>query len=546
MRFKKQFLGFTFLALCALILFHGVNNYIWWKLNTRPLIDDEAAHLITCLQYLKVISQHAFNMVSGIMHVDNLYPPFLGCTAAVFGLIFGKSTIVFPMANILFLAGIFFCLYLIGRKMGDFRLGVLASCILSLYPMFFHLSRMFMLEIAVCFMVIASITALIYSEGFKKRAASTLFGVFLGLGLLTKQYTIVFIIGPLLFVFIYSFFKEGNRLTKKILLNILLSFLMGISIASLWYVPNFKQTFLRLNISAFAPSAVPEDIRVFSKRSAFYYLDMLINGQILLFFSLIFVAAFFIGFRRIKDKFLFLCLSWILFPYIVFTLFKNKFYYYTMAYLPAVAIISAHGILNITHKILRRVMLSVILIVGFFQFFVISYVDFSDREPFLNLNFYLDFGNKKQPTYFIKTKLMILPSIQILRGVRYHPLRGDYKINDIILRIAQESMGKKVSLWLPHFVDGNMLAKINAPIRDNYFGVNSTCFMYNLISRSIPCEIKNLNDFKGTKYKDNTEFILSPDIFENINFYSINIKEFLLLETFVMPDGTNVYLYKRI
>ena len=184
------------------------------------------------------------------------------------------------MTNILFLTGIFFCLYFIGIKLGNAWLGVLASGFLMLYPMFFHLSRMFMLETALICMVTLTITLLLYSEGFNKRKVSVFAGITLGLGLLTKQTFIVFLAGPVVFFFFENFFNLDAVQRRKRIVNLVLFIATGSAIALPWYLADAPIKHLNVLHAAFDPSLVPVSFPVFSVNSIVYYLNILVHEQL--------------------------------------------------------------------------------------------------------------------------------------------------------------------------------------------------------------------------------------------------------------------------
>jgi len=539
MEHRKGFFKSPLFILGILILFHLVNNYIWLRLNQRPPIDDEAKHLINSLQYLDIISKPSFAMFSKLVKVDSLYPPFFPLIAAFLGLIFGKSTIVLIMTNVLFLSGIFLCLYFIGLKMRDKRLGVLASFLLSLYPMFFHLGRMFMLSIALCFMVTASITLLMYSEGFRKRIISILFGIFCGLGLLTKQSYIIFIIGPLFFLLSTSFLSGEQRIRLKITVNCLLFLLVVGVLLFLWYLPNIKAMLPLFLNAAFDTMLVPHDIPVFSLRSFLFYFELLINDQILFFFFLIFILSLFIIFRKKKERYFYIFFIWIILPYCILTLVKNKFWYYTVPYLPAIAFISSYGILNIDRNYLRRILIILISAIGFLQFFFISYTRYGHVS--------LHIGIHTETKELAAADIFLAPMKNILEGVTYYPQKGDWKINVITARIVNESYSTP-AIGFYRF-DANLEARKNPQKEviisklDSYVGANFEALRYSLELKGIPYRTTLLG-YAQDKTLGEIDFIISPFDLKNIDDSGFKIDDYMLLESFVMPDKSEVYLYK--
>ena len=370
-----------------------------------------------------------------------------------------------------------------------------------------------MLETALCFMVVASITALIYTEGFKKISTSILFGVFLGLGLLTKQYYIVFIIGPLLFLILLSFFSSDIPMRKKIIMNLSLSSLMGVSIASWWYIPNLSKILHGLIFSAFNPNAIPPHSphSVYSTQSPLFYFFVLVNQQILLFFFLVFISALIITFWKRKNRFFFLFLIWIIYPYFIFSLFNNKFWYYTIAYLPAVAYISAYGIMNIQKEFLRRTVILLISVISLFQFFLVSYVHYR--------------GIKIRVMHI---KVLPWPMADILAGVKYYPERGNWKVNAMIARILKESHGE-VPVIGAYEINPNVEQRVNSDQAvficrlNSYAGAHFDSLNYHLRLKNIRYKLIVLNKLWNKKIVDRINFIVTPLVLKNISDFGIII-----------------------
>ncbi|MDD5156143.1 MAG: glycosyltransferase family 39 protein, partial [Candidatus Omnitrophica bacterium] len=531
-----------FFILLLLTLFFGVNNYLWLRLNQRPPVDDEAAHLISALRYVTVISGPQAGKLLQLLKVDHTYPPLSALSAALVSFLFGKSTVVFIMSNLIFLFGIFVCLYLIGIKMGDRRVGVLASILLSFYPMFFQLSRMFMIEIALCFMVVASIAALLYSEGFKKLIPSIACGVLLGTGLLTKQFYIIFIAGPLLLAALDSLLKADAVTRWRIGRNIGAFLAIGIFIAAPWYTLNLKHM-LRLGPGyLFDPNYVPWDIPVLSFRSLFFYPDTLLNNQVLWFFFLLFIAALFILAKRKKDGLFFLLLLWIIVPYIFFTFLKNKFLYYTMASLPAIALITAEGIMRIKRNSVKKAIICALLIIGLVQYFSISYV----RHRYLAFHIGFDTDIPAQAKFL---RISFFPMTDILAGVKYFPQKGDWKYDAIAKRIASESGGAFCNVVV-YDIDPNFESKKNHPGAviltkfKNYGGANPYGLSYYFALGGLPHRVIPLSSYPQGNTNNKVHFIISPLDLKQDSRGIIKAQNYSLIEEFIMSDASKVYLYK--
>ncbi len=519
-------------AMVFLIFFHGVNNFIWLKINKCPPTGAPALHLVSSLKYLDIISHPGADIFLRLAKVDFFYPPLFPFISSIFALLFGKAEIVFLMTNVLFMSGIFICLYLIGYKIGDVRIGILAAYLLSLYPVFSYISRIFIIDIALCFMVVASILALIYSEGFKIRKHSVMFGILFGFGFLTKQTYIIFILGSVVVLFADSYLRGNALIRRKIVRNLLFGILIGLSLCFFWYYSHLKQMFPVLLNAVTDSSLVPYDIKLFSLRSLFFYAWQLLDSQILLLFFLVFIfAVAFIIFNKIKNKYITIFLAWILIAYFLLTFFPNKFFYYTLPYLPAIALISAYALLKIKRAHLRRILIVLVLAFGFLQFFMASYFN----------------GTYVKKYYFElrKYKIRYLPFHMTEMITKYYPVADDSGMGRIIQALVKNSSNKMFVLGISG-IDPNMVPKITGrAVGDNYISTDFDALTYALMLEGISCKTIRLQDMPSDKASNlRIDLIISADRLENINTYGIKPERYLLLEEFIMPDLNKIYLYK--
>ncbi|MCL5438638.1 MAG: glycosyltransferase family 39 protein [Patescibacteria group bacterium] len=100
-------------------------------------------------------------------------------------------------------------------------------------------------ETATSVFCIWTILFLIKSDCFQKRKYAILFGLFFGFGLLTRWITIVFVLGPLIYVF-YQFLKKRLFKKRPVLLNILFSFLIVLLLSAYPYYLNSYWVFFIL------------------------------------------------------------------------------------------------------------------------------------------------------------------------------------------------------------------------------------------------------------------------------------------------------------
>ena len=235
-------------------------------------------------------------------------------------------------------------------------------------------------------MVSLSTYLLIRSDYFRDRKFSILFGISAGLGMLTKWTFFVFLTGAFFYMFIVSVRSElkEDKNTRGPVLNAIFAILSAAAISSFWYVPNGLNVMTKLfGLSigvtgedatrfqqlgeTFGPSGI------FNFKSFTYYAGKLVNEQITFFFAAVFLVFMIMLIKKKMSKTLWIYLLWIIIPIVAFTLIKNKTPRNTVPMLPAIALIISIGIMSINNDRKRKALTASVIIVGLFQYAVISY-----------------------------------------------------------------------------------------------------------------------------------------------------------------------------
>lgn len=513
MRSRKKSFDLPVIVLCALILTAVAVNYFWLAWNCQPPVDDEAVHLLSALNYRDILSNPFPDLWARLGRVDHIYPPLFPFLAACFSFFFRQdTTLFFCMTNVLFMAGTFLALYFIGLRLGNRWSGVLASAFLILYPMFFHLNRMFMLEAALTCLVSVTITLLIYSDGFQKRGLSLLAGIAAGLGLLTKQSFIVFLVGPAGFFLCYPLFVKGGAAGwKRKGLNFLLFLALAAAISLPWYLCDAGEKMASAASAAFDNDLVPFTLPAFSFRAWSFYFQILRQEQI----SGLFLAAFLVALvaawrnRRVLPVFL----VWILLPYFILSLFPNKFYYYTVPFLPAVAFITAFGLLSLSKVPLRRAVIGLILMLGAAQFFYLSFLCLSCPTRIFHSNEYA-------PRYL-----------------------QDFQFDAVIGRLREANAGGRVSLGVV-YIDGNEVIRKGYDVGDAYILADINTWKYLLKLKGLAWEAVKVRPGPGISGQARPGFIISYLRLEDAGLPPDLRGRYRLSDIFVMPDLSRCYLYE--
>lgn len=231
------------LLIGGVVVFHAINNWIWLAANVTWTGWDKARHLTQSLAYAEMLRSLSLQSLFEITIADPIRPPLFGASASILYALFGRSEDVAVMVQILYMVVALAATYSIGHRWGGRRVGLVAVALVSLFPMFYAMSRYFYIEFALMAMVALSVALLLATDGFRRKGLSLLFGVSLGLGMLTKRTFGVFLAGPLvvailsagLLPMIWVRLKRRPTVHWK---QLLLAVVGGFALSALWYGPN--------------------------------------------------------------------------------------------------------------------------------------------------------------------------------------------------------------------------------------------------------------------------------------------------------------------
>jgi len=393
-------------SLFVLFILSAIFDLIWLKLETEPPGWDEALHLTKSLEYYNILTNPGAGMISNLIQVDNYYPPFYHFSTVLSYFLFGTSMHSAISINIFYFGILLVSVYGIGKYLYNQETGLIAAVLISLYPTIVGMRRFYLIEIALVATVALSIYMLLLSENFKNRKYSIGFGIAFAISILTKWTALFFIIGPLAFALYESMRKpaDNKNLTKKEhkkragnknsypWINILLMGATALLISLIWYAPHISEVYKTIVWGNEYWGTTEGDPEVFSLQSIFYYVFALINSQISFVFFIVFLAGLIMALKA-KQKSNNLLLSWILLPYIVMTLLRNKNDRYTIASIAAIAIISAYWISSLEKKKTKAIVLSIIVLLGGVQLFTLAKgidlaSDLRIKSPIGNIDLY--------------------------------------------------------------------------------------------------------------------------------------------------------------
>jgi len=425
-----------FVVLAALILFHIVNNWIWPSTNLVIVGWDRPRHLIESLRYNDILKTLNYPSFFKAFTLSGYYPPSFHLLIVAFYKLFGVSADVAATVNSLYLAIFLLSIYMIGRKVWGWKEGLLAAFLVSAFPMIYAMSRYTYIEFALTAMVTLSIYLLLMSEGFTHRGYSLLFGLSLGLGMLTKWTYALFVLPPLILIAarlpLQSWLRDLRPSLDRRWTG--LSVALGFGLALLWYLPVrervaelplahwlfplswfllsgliyllSQQAGVRANFASalwlgFTVAATWYLSRIdFLPHTFFiawgrpsrrgwgftYYLDRLINEQLSPFYAgllVLVILSFLVAWLRrrallqglrqgVRNEGV-LLLVWLLLPYLIFSFRASSIHSrFIMPILPALALLIARGLAMIPYRNLQKAITLLVALVALGQFFALS------------------------------------------------------------------------------------------------------------------------------------------------------------------------------
>ncbi len=362
------------LLLAGIFLFHAFNNLLWLRMDFTPLHDHLGYHLSAALSIADSSGNIVGLLINGLTyHVINFYPALFHTVMAVSAFIAGRSTVVLIMGNMPFLLLLLVSLYGIGRKMRNPGIGLLAGFILTMYPAIFDLSRFSLPDFALTAMLAAGVCLLMYSEGFSNRRYSLLFGVCLGLGMLTKQIFILFILPPLITVILNEII-EKRGIEEQVIKNIMTAFFIGLVISIYWYIPPLKQLLQQYVQAGFHEKGTICSPDIFGADSLMFYIRKLYQCQMLMYLFIIFLVGaryWLVTKEHGREKILFF--ASIIGTYLLFLFIYTKEPKTTLPWLIYFALITAAGLLSLRKAWVRTVAICLLVCFSVIQYMEISF-----------------------------------------------------------------------------------------------------------------------------------------------------------------------------
>jgi 4-amino-4-deoxy-L-arabinose transferase-like glycosyltransferase len=247
---------------------------VWW-LTQDDRVQDWDNGLHTLLAF-GIHDQLAEGNLTGWFTEFNTYPPLVHVIGALGVFVAGKSpAAVILTSNLVFVPLLAISCYNVGRLAHGPRAGLLAALFALGTPLFVSQMHVFMVDPPEAAMVAASVWAILASRRFERVWVAALAGVVVGLAMMTKQTSVIFLVGLVL----VALMRGGWRHWKGLL--VFLALAAAISLP--WYhyhVSQLNELVEGQGGTGAAPSAESSP-PLFSRTSLLWYFWAALNIQLL-------------------------------------------------------------------------------------------------------------------------------------------------------------------------------------------------------------------------------------------------------------------------
>ncbi len=237
---KKPHNKLYIIIILILCLLGTIQNWIILRQDQIPLVWDSKDMFQLSKRQADLLKKRE---LSGFLNVffneySKDFPPMLVFQSMPF-LIFMKGDLllledVAVITQSFHLFVLLLSIYFLGNKVYNEELGFFASVGMLLLPSTLSYSRIFLPVLPLTTYFISSITCFLYSDFFKEKIPSILFGLSLGLGMMSK-YTFPFYIILFFISYILFNFNKVKKINKKQIKNILIVSSILIFSILIWY-----------------------------------------------------------------------------------------------------------------------------------------------------------------------------------------------------------------------------------------------------------------------------------------------------------------------
>ncbi len=342
-------------ALAAPLLGLAAVMVLWLSIDRRPPEWDHANHLERAVACHRSLSEPGRGGLAEIVAESSFYPPIVTCAA---GLLYFALPIVPLTAQAVmwaFLVVGALAVFGLGGRLLDPDAGLLAAFLFATAPFVVFSLLNFQLDLPLAAMVAVALYTLAWTEELSLRGRSLVFGLVLGLGMLTKPPFAACMSGALAWA-AWRALRAPDRRPRVV--HLLGALGVAALIALPWYGPRLAGLPMQVINRSFKQAAEGGQASALTGTSLLFYPKWIVPqfgllATVLLLWGIVALA------RQPRAR----GLLWAaLLPFVIFILIQNKNLRYTLPLLPAASLVAAAGVAALGPRLRRAVALACVVL----------------------------------------------------------------------------------------------------------------------------------------------------------------------------------------
>jgi hypothetical protein len=191
----------VYLLLTLIIALFVAGSLAWIRQNITLVGRDAAGHLERSVVAADALTTPGVRgLFAALTLTDDYRPPLLYLLSVPFYWLFGPGMDSALFVNVALLALLLALTFPLARPVLGDGWALVAVLLVGLLPMIAAMSRLYYMENLLTTLLLLNVLALLRGQGFRRRGWSLLWGISLGLALLTKWTTPIYLILPMLYV----------------------------------------------------------------------------------------------------------------------------------------------------------------------------------------------------------------------------------------------------------------------------------------------------------------------------------------------------------
>ena len=355
----------------ALLLILGVHlgvNLVWLGRDQTLRAMDMGGHIGVQAQAYQMVMRDGLWGVLQVVRGDlaTAWPSAGYLPWVALALVFGQSIFALRVYNLFYLAILLSSVYAMGWQLRSRRCGLLAAALLSLYPVVYGMSRQFGVDLPATAMISLVMALLLFTDRFRRVSPSLLLGLGVGLAVLVRPLTLLFFVPPALALFVAAIHRPGGVSRLVIARNAALGGTLVAGISAVWWagrMPQIVEAFTSQHGDFGRPEGdLPDLLRYLVALPSLVSILLVVAAAV----GLVVLAV--VKLRtgapqvRLAHPRLALVGVWLVAGLLIQSTIQHHVTRYIFPLLPAVALLTAVGLLAIPQRTIRRAVIATLLV----------------------------------------------------------------------------------------------------------------------------------------------------------------------------------------